>query len=167
MTAGRIGCLLFLWPLVDLVLLIIAASVWGWQPVVLFVVSSLVLGLVVIRVAITATGRSMAEAMRSLQQRQVFIDPDTSTVIAIDSTPLDLTSPQSAASVTPGQHHAPPATTILLIPAGIALAVPGFLSEIAGLVLLLPGVRRSIAASWSRRLGPGGRGMGRGGPERY
>lgn len=150
MTAGRVGCLFLMWPLVDLIVLIVAASVWGWQPVVLIILGSLILGLVVIRVAITATGRSLSEAVRTLQQRQVFIDPDTSTVVAIESS-------------TPAERRAPPAATILLIPAGIALAIPGFLSDIAGLILLIPGVRTSIASAWARRLGPGGPGMGPGG----
>lgn len=148
MTAGRIGCLILLWPLVDLLLLIIAASIWGWQPVALIILISLILGLIVIRWAISATGRSLGAAMRTLQQRQVIVDPETSTVIAIES----------ASSEEQGALPAPPAATILLIPAGIALAIPGFISDLVGLVLLIPGVRTSIAARWARRMGLGGPG---------
>jgi UPF0716 family protein affecting phage T7 exclusion len=48
----------------------------------------------------------------------------------------------------------PPAQTMLLIPAGLAMAVPGFLSDAVGAVLLLPVVRRRIAARWAAGLGP-------------
>lgn len=148
MTAGRVGCLLVLWPVVDLILLILAASAWGWQPVLLIILISFILGLIVIRWAITATGRSVSEAMRTLQQRQVIIDPDTGTVLEIES-PAPVDNPS---------HRPPPAATILLIPAGLALAIPGFISDLVGLVLLVPAVRTTIASSWARRMGMGGQG---------
>lgn len=143
MSAGRIGCLVLLWPVLELVLLLIAASAWGWQIVVWVLLIGLILGLIIIRIGINATGRSWSHALRMLQQRSVVVDPDTGTVLAITSGPE-----------APSPDLAPPAQTMLLIPAGIAIAVPGFISDVVGLVLLLPVVRRRIAASWARRMGP-------------
>jgi len=143
-TAGRIGCLLLLWPIAELVILLVAASTWGWEPVVIALLIGVVVGLIVIRIGIAATGRSWGQALRVLQQRSVIVDPDTGQVLAIEG-------PDSATS---SAAVAPPAQTVLLIPAGIAIAIPGFISDIVGLVLLLPPVRRRIAQSWARRIGP-------------
>jgi UPF0716 protein FxsA len=43
----------------------------------------------------------------------------------------------------------PPAETVLVVLAGVLLLVPGFLSDVAGLALLVPAVRRAIV----RRVG--------------
>jgi UPF0716 family protein affecting phage T7 exclusion len=51
----------------------------------------------------------------------------------------------------------PPAQTLLIVPAGLLIAVPGILTTIAGLILWLPPVRTRIAAriaKAARRLGP-------------
>jgi UPF0716 protein FxsA len=39
----------------------------------------------------------------------------------------------------------PPAQTALVVLAGVLLLIPGFLTDVGGLVLLLPGVRRLLA----------------------
>mgnify|MGYP003565136054 FL=1 len=144
MTIGRVGCLLLLWPFLELFVLLWAASTWGWQPVVVAVLLSFMLGLIVIRIGVSATGRSWSQALRTLQQRQVIIDPETGNVLAIES---GAESPSTPAMT-------PPAQTMLLIPAGFALAVPGFLSDAVGAAMLLPIVRRRIAARWAAGLGP-------------
>lgn len=141
MRAGRLGCLVAAWPVAELVVLLVAASTWGWEPVVLALLIGFIVGVIIMRVAITAVGRSWRDAFGALHNRQVVVDPDTGTVLAIESS--------STRSESTG---APPAQTILLIPAGLAIALPGFIGDVVGLVLLVPGVRRRIARSWARRL---------------
>jgi UPF0716 protein FxsA len=141
----RYGCLLLgVWPFLELFILIVSASIWGWQPVVLIIVITGVLGLAVIRLGIATTGRSLGEAMRILQQRREDqMSDDISTPRELDHSPTDLTP-----------DIAPPAQSILLIPAGVLLALPGFISDAIGLVMLLPGVRRYIAGRWQAGLNP-------------
>jgi UPF0716 protein FxsA len=134
MTPGRVGCLLLLWPVAELVLLLIAASAWGWQTVLLILLAGLLVGLIIARLGVNATGRSWAQAMRLLQRRSSVVDPETGEVFQIESmATLD------------NADLAPPAQTTLVIVAGLLIAVPGFLSDIGGLVLLIPAVRRRIA----------------------
>ena len=145
MSAGRIGCALLAWPFVELVILLWAASTWGWLPVLSVIVLSFLIGLVIIRIGAQATGRSWSQALRTLQQRSMVVDPETGAVLAIESSGE---RPSSSAMATPAQ-------TMLLIPAGMAIAAPGFVSTAVGAVLLLPGVRRRIAARWAAGLDPG------------
>ncbi len=141
----RYGCLLLgVWPFLELLILIVSASIWGWQPVVLIIVLTGVLGLAVIRLGIATTGRSLSEAMRLLQQRREDQMGDgISKPREIDHSPTDVTP-----------EIAPPAQSILLIPAGVLLAMPGFLSDVIGLVMLVPAVRRYIASRWQAGINP-------------
>lgn len=144
--AGRLGCAVLVMPFVELFVLLWAASVWGWQPVVMIVVVTGVIGLIVMRIGVSATGRSLTQALRTLQQqredRTAFLD-DAPRVI-------EASSSFEGSSRMP----TPPAQTMLLIPAGMALAVPGFISDVIGVGLLVPTVRRRIADRWAQRLGP-------------
>jgi UPF0716 protein FxsA len=97
----------------------------------------IVLGLGLVRYALGATGRSFGVAMATLQ------GPGEQEVIAIEGTSRS----------TP----APPAQTLLIVPAGLLIAIPGLITTLAGLVLWLPPVRSRIAARIeraARRLGP-------------
>ena len=52
---------------------------------------------------------------------------------------------------------APPAQTLLIVPAGLLIAIPGLLTTALGLILWVPFVRARIAARIeraARRLGP-------------
>ena len=145
MTARRFGCALLLWPVAELVLLLVAASAWGWWTVLVILVIGAIVGGIVVRLAAQATGRSWAQALRTMQQRRVVADPVTGEILAIDSV-------EGSVGEMP---MAPAAQTVLLIPAGLLIAVPGFIGDAVGLVLLIPGVRRAIASRWERRLRPG------------
>lgn len=146
MTARRLGCAVLVLPFVELFLLLWAASVWGWQPVVMIVAVTGVIGLIVMRIGVSTTGRSLSQALRTLQQQR---DDRTS---AMTDTPLMIDAPSPFDEQT--RSTRPPAQSMLLIPAGIALAVPGFITDVVGVGLLLPGVRRRIADRWAQRLGP-------------
>lgn len=140
MTVARIGCMLVVWPFAELIILLWAAATWGWQPVALIVIGSFLLGLVIIRVGMNRTGRSWSQAMKTLQLRNDMAAFEHDQTRAIEESPFsEATRP----------HYAPPAQTMLLIPAGVAIAIPGFLSDLVGLAMLLPAIRRRIALRWA------------------
>lgn len=125
------------YPFLELVVMIAVASVIGWWWVLVALVVGAVLGSVIMRYAIAATGRSWTSAMSALREAE--------------ATPA-LEGPGGQAVVPP------PAQTLLLVPAGALIAVPGFLTDMAGAILLLPVVRRSVAQRLERRLRGGASG---------
>lgn len=137
--SGRIrwGCLLVIaYPIVEFVIAVLIAQVIGWWWLLVIVVICVVLGLGLVRYALGATGRSLGLAITALQS------PGQS-ALAIDG-------PTRASA-------APPAQTLLIVPAGLLIAVPGLLTTAVGLILWLPPVRERIAARierTARRLGP-------------
>lgn len=139
---ARLGCLLVVaYPFVELAVAIAVARVIGWWWVLVFVVLCVALGLGLVRYALEATGRSFGVAMASLR------GPSQEAVVAIES-------PRSG-----GRPPAPPAQTLLIVPAGLLIAVPGLLTTALGLVLWFPPVRRRLAARLeraARRLEPPG-----------
>jgi UPF0716 protein FxsA len=136
---GRVGCLVVIaYPIVEIAIAVALAQVIGWWWVLVFVVACIVLGLGLVRYALGATGRSFGVAIATLQ------GPGEQGLLAIEGT--------GRASATP------PAQTLLIVPAGLLIAVPGLLTTGMGLVLWLPPVRARIAARIeraARRLDPG------------
>jgi UPF0716 protein FxsA len=136
----RRGCLLLIaYPVVELAVAVLVAQVIGWWGLLVIVVSCIVLGLGLVRYALGASGRSFGVAIASLQ------GPGEQGAIAIEGTSRN--SP------------APPAQTLLIVPAGLLIAIPGVVTTMVGLVMWLPPVRSRIAArieSAARRLGPPG-----------
>jgi UPF0716 protein FxsA len=134
----RWGCLVLIaYPIVEIAVAVVLAQVIGWWWVLVLVVACIVLGLGLVRYALSATGRSLGVAIASLQ------GPGEQGVLAIE-----------AAGTMP---TAPPAQTLLIVPAGLLIAVPGILTTAAGLILWLPPIRKRIAARLeraARRLGP-------------
>lgn len=135
---GRWGCLLLVaYPFVEIVLAVLIAGVIGWWWLLVIVVCCIVLGLGLVRYALGATGRSFGVAIASLQA------PGDEGSLAIEGTSRD--------------DLAPPAQTLLIVPAGLLIALPGLLTTAGGLLLWLPPVRARIAARIeraARRLGP-------------
>lgn len=134
----RWGCVLLLaYPIVEVAIAVVVANYIGWWWLLVIVVAFIVLGLGLVRYALGATGRSFGVAIASLQ------GPGESGVIAIEGTSRSI--------------PAPPAQTLLIVPAGLLIAIPGLLTTAAGLVLWLPPVRGRIAERLeraARRIGP-------------
>ncbi len=135
---GRVGCLLLVaYPIVELAIAVALAQVIGWWWLLVVVVICIVLGLGLVRYALSATGRSFGVAIATLQ------GPGESGVLAIEGSSRGV--------------PAPPAQTLLIVPAGLLIAIPGILTTVMGLVLWLPPVRAAIASRIeraARRLGP-------------
>lgn len=137
-TRARLGCALVVaYPFVEVVVAIGVAQVVGWWWVLVFVVACVVLGLGLVRYALSATGRSFTVAMAALR------GPGGDAVLAVES-------------AQPARIPAPPAQTLLIVPAGLLIAVPGILTTLAGLVLWLPPMRTWLAS----RIERAARGMG-------
>lgn len=134
----RWGCVLLVaYPIVEIVIAVLVAQVIGWWWLLVVVVGCIVLGLGLVRYALGATGRSFGVAIATLQ------GPGEQAFVAIEG-------PDRASA-------APPAQTLLIVPAGLLIAIPGLLTTVIGLVLWLPPVRAGIAARIeraARRLGP-------------
>ena len=134
----RWGCILLVaYPIVEIVIAVLVAQVIGWWWLLVAVVACIVLGLGLVRYALSATGRSFGVAIATLQ------GPGETGMVAIGGP--DRVSP------------APPAQTLLIVPAGLLIAIPGLLTTALGLILWLPFVRARIAARIeraARRLGP-------------
>lgn len=134
----RWGCVLLVaYPIVEVAIAVLLAQVIGWWWLLVAVVACIVLGLGLVRYALGATGRSFGVAIATLQ------GPGEQGFVAIEG-------PEPASP-------APPAQTLLIVPAGLLIAIPGLLTTAIGLVLWLPPVRARIAARIARaarRLGP-------------
>jgi UPF0716 protein FxsA len=136
---GRIGCLIVIaYPIVEIALAVFASRVVGWWWILVYVVACIVLGLGLVRYALGATGRSFGFAIATLQ------GPGEQGLVAIEGPDRP--------------NAAPPAQTLLIVPAGLLIAIPGLLTTALGLMLWLPPVRARIAARIeraARRLDPG------------
>lgn len=147
MTA-RVGCLVAIaYPIVEIALAVVLAQWIGWWWLLVFVVACVVLGLGLVRYALGATGRSFSIAVSSLR----------SPVVATDA--LAITGSDDQPPGRSQERPAPPAQTLLIVPAGLLIAVPGVITTVVGLVLWTPAARRRIARrieAAARRLGPPG-----------
>ena len=134
----RWGCVLLVaYPIVEIVIAVLVAQVIGWWWLFVAVVACIILGLGLVRYALGATGRSFGVAIATLQ------GPGEQSIVAIEG-------PDRAS-------NAPPAQTLLIVPAGLLIAIPGLVTTVIGLVLWLPTVRARLAARIARaarRLGP-------------
>lgn len=129
---AKLALVVFGYPLLELIVAIGVASIIGWWWVLVIFVVCIPVGIVLMRYGATATGRSWSAAVAELR--------------AGGATELALEARESA----PPRAAATAAQRSLLVPAGLLIAVPGFITDAVGLILLLPPVRRSIAARIER-----------------
>lgn len=123
---GRLGCLLVAaYPVAEIAVAYAVAQVIGWWWVLVYVVVCIVLGLGLVRYALSTSGRSLGVALADLRGPEPPATPA-----------LEAARPRVPA---------PPARTLLIVPAGLLIAIPGFVTTVVGLVLWLPQVRTRIA----------------------
>jgi UPF0716 protein FxsA len=118
--------LLFLLPIVEMYLLIRVGGHLGAAPTILLVVGAAFLGMLVLRLQGPATLQRVAARLQA---------------------------GEAPAGEAPAQELAEGA---LLAAAGLLLLLPGFCSDLAALLLLVPAVRARVAARLVRRLLRGG-----------
>ena len=135
---GRLGCAAVVaYPIVEISLAVIVAQRIGWWWVLVFVVVCIAVGLGLVRYALEASGRSFGLAISELSS------PDQHAEVLV----LEGTVPE---------QRVPPAQTLLIVPAGLLIAVPGFMTTLIGLIMWTPPVRKAIA----ERIGRAARGWG-------
>lgn len=129
---GRLGCAVAVaYPIVEIVLLIALAQWVGLWWVLVYLVMCVVLGLGLVRYALGATGRSFGLAVSAL--RAPSGHGEVLAITAGETMPIT-----------------PPAQTLLIVPAGLLIAVPGVITTLLGLLLWIPPVRARIAARIER-----------------
>lgn len=132
----RAGCaILVAYPLVELAIAIALANLIGWWWVFVGIIACLVLGLGVVRYSLGATGASLSTALAPLR------GPERPG-IGSGRPPVQGTSAQGTSA------QGTPAQTLLMVPAGLLIAIPGLGTTVLGLVMWLPLVRRRLAARW-------------------
>lgn len=133
---GRLGCAAVVaYPIVEIAVAVIVAQWIGWWWVLVFVAVCIAIGLGLVRYALEASGRSFGLAMSELRAPEQ----------------------QAEALVLEGavpEQRVPPAQTLLIVPAGLLIAVPGFMTTLIGLILWTPPAREAIA----ERIGRAARG---------
>jgi UPF0716 protein FxsA len=134
----RLGCLLAIaYPFIEVIVAVLIAGVVGWWWLLVYAVACVVLGLGLVRYALGATGRSLGLAVAELR------GPGDDTTLALEGTSL--------------RSPTPPARTLLIVPAGLLIAIPGVMTTVVGLILWMPPTRTRIAARMeraARRWGP-------------
>lgn len=125
----RVGCLLALaYPVVEVALAVLLAQWVGWWWLLVYVVVCVVVGLGLVRYSLGATGRSWGVAIATLRGPGLS---EQTRAVAIEGQA--------------GRESTPPAQTLLIVPAGLLIALPGILTTLIGLILWLPMVRGRIA----------------------
>ncbi|MEX1210992.1 MAG: FxsA family protein [Candidatus Nanopelagicales bacterium] len=142
---GRWGCALLLaYPLVEIILAVAVARIIGWWWVLVIVIGCIVLGLGLVRYSLGATGQSLRSSLGPLRDERGGSDAQ-----------------RPAITSSAHRNVAAPAQTLLIVPAGLLIAMPGFVTTLMGAALWMPPVRCRIAQRWedaARRAMPPGPG---------
>lgn len=130
MSARRVAAAVLTLPLVELVVAIAVGRTLGVLPAVLMILAGMVLGVVVLNREGSGAVADLQAAQRTWQ-----------------------TAGSGPTVATPGRR---PADRLLVVLAGVLLLVPGLVSDVVGLLLLVPAVRRLVrgrAGAAARRRG--------------
>lgn len=127
---------------VEALLLVLFASAFGTPALIGLLLAGFLLGLLVMRIA----GMSAFSALTDPQRRAASFGvttPDGHESVVMGAQPTAADIERTARKV---------GSSSLLFVAGLLLATPGILSDVAGLTLLLPPVRRRLASRMGRTL---------------
>lgn len=135
--------LLIAWPVVEILLLWYVAGLigWGWVLLILFC------GVVAAVALLQAAGRNVWQVMADPRRRgQTFttVDPATGEATTLYQPPAQGDGSRKADELKVRESG-------LLVTAAALLAIPGFISDAIGLLLILPPVRRALARRGAAR----------------
>lgn len=135
--------LLIAWPVVEILLLWYVAGLigWGWVLLILFC------GVVAAVALLQAAGRNVWQVMADPRRRgQTFttVDPDTGEATTLYQPPVEGDDSRRADELKVRESG-------LLVTAAALLAIPGFVSDAVGVLLILPPVRRALARRGAAR----------------
>lgn len=142
MNARRIAAAVLALPLVELLVAIAVGRLIGALPTVLLIVAGMVVGVVVLNREGKGALGDLRAAQRSFGAAAVTVTPDGRTV--------------GGDAPGPAGRGRRPADRLLVVLAGLLLLVPGLVSDVLGLALLVPPVRsflRAGGAAVARRRG--------------
>jgi len=132
-------------PVIEILLIFWVAGKVGWLWVVLALFAGVVVGVSLIR----AAGRSAFQLLRRRTAGESFVtvDPQTGQSTTIFQPATEAYQP----GVPPDPETVKQDTAVvresgLLVTAGVLFMIPGFLTDIAGVVLALPQVRRGLVS---------------------
>lgn len=147
----RIGypALFAIYAVAEAALLIWFWAAFGTPALIGLLLTGFLLGLLVMRLAGMSAFRALSGPDRSAPVR--VSSPDGAEGVVLQPRPTQAQQEQAVRDAARGVG-----TSSLLFVAGVLLAAPGILSDLAGLALLLPMVRRRIADRFSRSLSQSG-----------
>lgn len=141
--------LMIAFPIIEILLIAWVWNTIGWLPTILLLVAGFMIGMILMRAAGVTAFRALSTP---IQRHQPYVEIDETTGVAQTVHPAREPSPEEVAQATVELRQSG-----YLFVAGLLFAVPGFLTDLIGAVLVLPPTRRLLAArsaSRPRRTGP-------------
>ena len=132
---------LLLYPAMEIIALVAVIQLVGWFWALILLAAGFLAGVLVMRLA----GANAFRALTNAEARMRGVD-----VQGPDGTTQRVQQPPSAASIAQARQEVGASSMLFL--AGILLAVPGFISDLLGLLLLIPGVSQRVGNAWSQRM---------------
>lgn len=131
------------YPIVEVLLIVWVGNTFGWGWTALALALGIIVGLLIMRAAGRDAFRAIATPMQR-HQPYVEIDEVTGAAQTVHPNSQPTADEVEQASVELRQSG-------LLFVSGVLFAVPGFISDVFGALLLIPGLRRLLAARMPQR----------------